>query len=596
MSRGAASTPSPNYFIWRLIAYGRLLYVAKAACWICFHLWPLIPGLVAKALFDTLEGRAELGLNVPTLAALLVAAGLGRLGIMYGAVVTGTHLGFRLRGLLLRNLLERILRRPGGAAVPGSVGEAISTLRDDVESVDGVVDWPFDVTAAVAYAAGAFAILLSVDARVTITVFLPLAVVIATAQLLRTRLQHYRALSREATARVTGAIGEIFSAAQAIQVAGARGKVVAHLQRLGEARQRAILREQLQDLSLDAVFGNTVNLGTGLTLLVTASAMRAGTFTVGDFALFASYLAQVADFTLLVGYLVAMYQKTRIAFRRMVDLLQGAPPAALVAHHPVPLTGPLPDLPAPVRRAEDRLRSFEVRGLTVHHPRGGGNEDVSLRVEPGTLTVSTGRVGSGKTTLLRGLLGLVEPQAGEWYWNGRPVARPGEFLVPPRVVYVPQVPVLLSGTIRENICLGLPCGDEQLLRAVQDSALERDVLTFPRGLDTVIGSRGMRLSGGQIQRTAVARALVREAELFVFDDISSALDVETEQLLWRRVLARGAVCVAVSHRPAVLRQAHRIIVLDGGRVVGSGRLDELLETCAEMRELWSAAGGGAVPS
>nr|WP_245302757.1 ABC transporter ATP-binding protein [Symbiobacterium terraclitae] len=506
----------------------------------------------------------------------------------------GDHVGRGgLRHLLLRNLLERILRRSGSGTAPGSVGEAISTLRDDVESVDGVVDWPFDVTAALAYASGAIAVLLTVDARITVAVFLPLAAVIATAQLLRTRLQHYRAASRQATARVTGVIGEIFTARQAIQVAGAEAAVVARLRRLGEERKRAVLRERLQDLSLDAVFTGTVNLGTGLTLLAAASAMRAGTFTIGDFALFATYLSQVAEFTSFVGYLVAMYQKTRIAFRRLVDLLQGAPPAALVAHHPVPLAGPLPDLPAPARSAGDRLRHFAVRGITVRHPRGGGIEDASLEIEPGTLTVITGRVGSGKSTLLRAMLGLVETQSGERFWNGRAVARPGEFLVPPRVAYVPQVPVLLSGTVRENICLGLPCADEALRRAVRDSALERDLLAFPQGLDTVIGTRGVRLSGGQIQRTAVARAPVREPELFVFDDISSALDVETEQQLWRRVLARGVACVAVSHRPAVLRQAHRIIVLDGGRIVGCGRLEELLETCPAMRDLWSASAEGA---
>lgn len=181
--------------------------------------------------------------------------------------------------------------------------------------------------------------------------------------------------------------------------------------------------------------------------------------------------------------------------------------------------------------------------------------------------------------------------AGAWYWNGRPIARPGEFLAPPRAAYVPQGPVLLSGTLRENICLGLPCAEDLLRRAIRDAALERDVQAFPHGLETVVGTRGVRLSGGQIQRTAVARALVREPELLVFDDISSALDVETEQLLWRRLLARGAACVAVSHRPAVLRQAHRIIVLREGRVVGCGRLEELLHSCPEMRDLWFAAGG-----
>lgn len=149
--------------------------------------------------------------------------------------------------------------------------------------------------------------------------------------------------------------------------------------------------------------------------------------------------------------------------------------------------------------------------------------------------------------------------------------------------------MLLAATLRENICLGLPCAEDMLRRAIRDAVLDRDVQSFPQGLATVAGIRGVRLSGGQIQRTAVA--LVREPELLVFDDISSALEVETEPLLWQRLLARNVARVAVSHRPAARRQAHRITVLREGRVVGCGRLEELLHSCREMRGLWVAAGG-----
>ena len=107
------------------------------------------------------------------------------------------------------------------------------------------------------------------------------------------------------------------------------------------------------------------------------------------------------------------------------------------------------------------------------------------------------------------------------------------------------------------------------------------------GLDTIIGARGVKLSGGQAQRTAAARMLVRDAELLVFDDLSSALDVETEQLLWERLFAvEQRTCLVVSHRRAVLQRANSIIVLKDGKVEAVGNLAMLLETCEEMKRLW----------
>jgi len=301
------------------------------------------------------------------------------------------------------------------------------------------------------------------------------------------------------------------------------------------------------------------------------------------------YLGWIGEFTAMFGTVLAKYRQADVSFRRMVELMQGAAPAALVQHRPV-FARLDSDAPA-AGVALPPLTVLEVSGLSYLYPGSGrGVVDVSFRLERGQCLVVTGRIGSGKTTLLRVLLGLLPRTAGRIAWNGVLVDDPARALVPPHCAYTPQTPRMFSATLRDNLLLNLSGdGADGVEAALAVSQLEQDLTSLRNGLDTQVGARGVALSGGQVQRAAVARMLVRRPELLVLDDLSS-LDGPTENALWSQLRSdRSATILAASHRRAVLTRADRIVVLEDGLIIDQGSLEELLERCEEMRRLWDVA-------
>ncbi len=351
--------------------------------------------------------------------------------------------------------------------------------------------------------------------------------------------------------------------ARTIKLAAATPDVHRHLRRVDGGRVEAAVFEHRVQAVLDGVPIVMVQLG-----VVAAWA----TYFVGGWGLATALLVASAVngfdwFGRVAGSVITEAPGTRswqvatTTFAGGGDLMHLPDGVDLV-------TGAAPD-PEPAGRVP--LRRLDLRGVEAVHEDGTrGAIDVDLSVEAGELVLLLGQVGSGKSSLLASLAGLVD-HTGSIRWNGEEIADAQRFLRPGQVAYVAQVPRVLSGTFADNIRLG---HDRPIADAIDDARLTRDV-DDAGGPDSMVGHRGVRLSGGQVQRLALARALSADAELLLADDVSSALDAATEVELWAALRERGTTVLGATSKRAALAQADRVVVLVEGEVVAVGPWAEL---------------------
>lgn len=539
------------------------LFLGIIALFIVDGLQLVSPLIIRNAVNDLVAGKgAALPRYALHLVAIAVVVFIFRFVWRY--FIFGTS---RLIEQDLRNrLYAHLLRLPQSYYTEHSTGELMAHATNDLEAIRfacslGVL-MASDALFIVSFSLAA---MVGISPWLTLYAFLPLPF-LALAVLRFGRLVHRRFQRvQEAFSQLTERVREGLSGVRVIR-AFAREQ---GMERAFQDTNFANVGANMALVRIQGVFEPTVGflagLGTGLILWFGGRGVLVGELAIGDLVAFTSYLGMMVWPMMAMGQVVNVVQRGAASMGRIQKILSTEPE---IRSPPKPK--PLPP-----------SRTTEFRRLTFHYPGVARPAllDINLRIAEGMTLGVVGLTGSGKSTLVRLIPRIYDPPPGTLFLGGVDVRELSLFELRRIVGMVPQDVFLFSATIRENIAYGRPeAGEEEIWRAAELAGIAEEIRSFPEGLETRVGERGLTLSGGQRQRIGIARTLVLDPPILILDDALSAVDSQVEEEILRnlREVLRGKTAVIVAHRISAVKDADWIVVLEGGRIVEEGDHPRLL--------------------
>jgi ATP-binding cassette, subfamily B, bacterial MsbA len=548
---------------------------------------PRIAGVAVDTVIDGVDAARSLArLDLVVLILVGLFAVRGFLGFAQSYLVRATGARF------LRDLRERVyghlIRLAPDFYEERRVGELLSRISSDLGRVQGTLTYqiPIGIRASLTFA-GTLAILFTMHARLTLVALLIVPPVTIFSRLYGKRLQRVARRVQDSLADTSAAAEETLSGIAAVQAnAGEeveRGRYRAGLERL--------LGLRLESARLTSVFYGLISFvgftAFALILWYGGRLILRDELSPGELTAFLLYAFVIAGSVESLGSLYAGLRELRGASHRVFEILDTRPTIA--------------DAPG-ARDLERAKGAVTVRDVSFRYPAQEPGrfalEDLTLEIAPGEVVALVGPSGAGKSTLFSLLLRFRDPTAGRIALDGSDLRELTLASLRGAIALVPQEIFLFGGTVADNIRFGRPAaGDAEVREAARAAGADEFVHDLPRGYDTIVGERGVKLSAGQRQRIAIARAFLRRPALLLLDEATSALDADSEARVQTALpaLMSGRTTLIIAHRLATARRADRILVLDRGRVLASGSHEDLLESSPLYRRYWELQAGPGGP-